>query len=110
MSYRAVSVWHGRALVGQMWELRTRVMGMLGALGKMNLTSSNLLRRRQFSARKILQNVNICARKQTTRRVPSCPAISEAMRNDDGGRVALQRRNGQELRHADSRGDRMNED
>jgi hypothetical protein len=32
---------------------RTRVMGMFGAFGNMNLTSSNLLRFRQFSAKKI---------------------------------------------------------
>jgi hypothetical protein len=47
-----------------MWEMRTIVMGMLGALGKMNWTSSNLLRRRQFSARKILQYISMYARKQ----------------------------------------------
>jgi hypothetical protein len=32
------------------WIKLTRVIGMLGAFGNMNLTSSNLLRRRQFSA------------------------------------------------------------
>ena len=36
------------------------VMGMLGAFGKMNRTSSNLLRRRQFSARKILHSISDC--------------------------------------------------
>jgi hypothetical protein len=76
---------------------------MLGALGKMNWTSSNLLRRRQFSARKILHDVSIHARKQTARRVPSCPTITEAVGDDDGGCVALQRRNNQGLGHDDSR-------
>lgn len=33
-----------------MGEMHTTVMGMDGALGKMNLISSNLPRRRQFSA------------------------------------------------------------
>jgi hypothetical protein len=77
---------------------------MLGALGKMNLISSNLLRRRQFSARNILQNVSKYARKQTTTRVPSCPAITEAVGDDDGRCVTLQRGNDQDfVGHDDSR-------
>lgn len=41
-------------------RVRTSVMGMLGAFGKMNETSSNLLRLRQFSARKILRVLAAC--------------------------------------------------
>ena len=41
-----------------MVDIATRVIGMFGAFGKMNETSSNLLRRRQFSARKILYTVS----------------------------------------------------
>jgi hypothetical protein len=35
------------------------VMGMKGALGKTNWTSSNLFRRLQFSARNILRSVSV---------------------------------------------------
>lgn len=38
--------------------VHTTVMGMLGALGKMKATSSNLPRRRQVSARAILRGIN----------------------------------------------------
>lgn len=40
------------------------MIGILGALGKMNWTSSNLLRRRQFSARNILRSISTYAYKR----------------------------------------------
>jgi hypothetical protein len=76
---------------------------MLGALGKMNWTSSNLLRRRQFSARKILRTVSVCALRQKVRRVPASPAIAQAMGDNDGSCVPLEGRNDQGLGHAETR-------
>jgi hypothetical protein len=85
-----------------MHGLLTKVMGILGALGKMNWTSSNLLRRRQFSARKILHSISIYASKKEAKRVPASPTITETMGNNDSSCVALQGRNDQRLSHDDS--------
>lgn len=74
-------------------------MGMLGALGKMNWTSSNLLLRRQFSARKILRIISICVRGQPARGIPASPTITKAVGNDDGGCVSLESGNDHRLRH-----------
>lgn len=66
---------------------------MLGALGKMKETSSNLLRRRQFSARKILRIVSTYVMEATQQNYsPSCARVAEPMGDDDGRSVLLERR------------------
>jgi hypothetical protein len=75
-----------------MGGLRASVMGMLGAFGKMNDTSSNLLRLRQFSARNILCDLSICSSGVGTP-IPASPAIAESMGDDDGSGVSLKGRN-----------------
>lgn len=70
-------------------DVPTRVMGMFGAFGNMNETSSNLLRRRQFSARKILYTISM-PRCRRLRALPSCAGVTQAVGNDDGGGVLLE--------------------
>jgi hypothetical protein len=68
-------------------------MGTLGALGKINETSSNLLLLRQFSARKILCSLSICLYSERARHaIPASPAIPESMCDDDGSGVSLEGR------------------
>ncbi len=104
--------------------VRTTVMGMLGALGKTNLTSSNFPRRRQLSASDTLLPVSplvpgpiapasIAA--ECRDHSPSCSAVSpmsaisshklgsrsppvaQSMRHDYGRRMLLQSRHDQRL-------------
>lgn len=66
---------------------------MFGAFGKMNETSSNLLRLRQFSARNILLLSGSTESYYITQRfLPASPAVSKSMSDDDGSGVSLERR------------------
>jgi len=83
--------------------MRTRVIGMLGAFGKMNWTSSNLLRRRQFSARKILRVLASTRLVMQPAIIPASPTISKSVSNNDSRSVALEGRYDQWLgSHDDS--------
>jgi hypothetical protein len=68
----------------------TNVIGILGAFGKTNETSSNLLRRRQFSARKILPQLVLSQPICVENTLPACPAVSKPMGNDDRSCVAFE--------------------
>jgi hypothetical protein len=79
-------------------------MGMFGACGKTNDTSSNLLRLLQFSARKILLTISLSISTAIGRAVPTCPAIPKSMGNDDCSRVSLKGGNYQRclMRHTEN--------
>lgn len=107
-TYNVVPSWHAHAHVllssqalarglmrryGRGRGARTTVIGMLGALGKTNETSSNLLLLRMFSARNSLRLYQCLHSHTITNHLPAGPAIAQAVGDDDGCGVPLDRRN-----------------